>query len=73
MYVGKITLVGTEAGVGVRNAGQIGASAGEEVGITADGQLQNSGRITATSHVAIGANAGIANNGTIYAQNLICP
>ena len=28
MYAGKITLIGTEAGVGVRNAGEIGASAG---------------------------------------------
>jgi filamentous hemagglutinin len=31
MYAGKITLVGTEAGVGVRNAGNIGATAGELV------------------------------------------
>ncbi|MRR05630.1 MAG: filamentous hemagglutinin N-terminal domain-containing protein, partial [Deltaproteobacteria bacterium] len=31
MYAGKITLVGTEAGLGVRNAGDIGAGAGEVV------------------------------------------
>ena len=48
MYAGKITLVGTEAGVGVRNAGQIGASAGDVI-LTTDGRLQNSGRITSTA------------------------
>ena len=31
MYANKITLIGTEAGVGVRNAGSIGAAAGELV------------------------------------------
>ncbi|MHC6053877.1 two-partner secretion domain-containing protein [Ralstonia solanacearum] len=67
MYAGKITLVGTEAGVGVRNAGQIGASAGD-VTVTADGRLDNSGRITATANVHVDTNGGIANAGTVYAQ-----
>ncbi len=67
MYAGKITLVGTEAGVGVRNAGQIGASAGD-VTVTADGRLENSGRITATANVHVDTNGGIANAGTVYAQ-----
>lgn len=67
MYAGKITLVGTEAGVGVRNAGQIGASAGE-VTVTADGILTNSGRITASTDVRLDTRGGIANSGTIYAQ-----
>ena len=52
MYAGKIHLVGTEAGVGVRNAGTIGASAGE-VRITVDGQLLNSGSVTSTDTTAI--------------------
>ncbi|QUP56850.1 filamentous hemagglutinin N-terminal domain-containing protein (plasmid) [Ralstonia syzygii] len=67
MYAGKITLVGTEAGVGVRNAGQIGASAGD-VTVTADGRLENSGRITASGNVHADTGGGIANAGTVYAQ-----
>ena len=67
MYAGKIMLVGTEAGVGMRNAGEIGASA-DEVVVTADGKLQNSGRITASTTVRVDTNGGIANSGTLYAQ-----
>ncbi|MDD7791346.1 hemagglutinin repeat-containing protein [Ralstonia pseudosolanacearum] len=67
MYAGKITLVGTEAGVGVRNAGQIGASAGD-VTVTADGRLENSGRITASGNVHADTNGGVTNAGTVYAQ-----
>ncbi|MHA6910757.1 filamentous hemagglutinin N-terminal domain-containing protein, partial [Ralstonia pseudosolanacearum] len=67
MYAGKITLVGTEAGVGVRNAGQIGASAGD-VTVTADGRLENSGRITASGTVHADTNGGVTNAGTVYAQ-----
>ncbi|MBK7424808.1 MAG: hypothetical protein IPJ48_17945 [Propionivibrio sp.] len=67
MYAGKIVLVGTEAGVGVRNAGHIGASAGEVV-ITADGLLHNSGRIGSAGQTQINASRGIDNSGTVYAQ-----
>ncbi len=67
MYAGKITLVGTEAGVGVRNAGQIGASAGE-VTVTSDGRLENTGTISGNSAVQIAAREGIANMGTLYSQ-----
>ncbi|WP_296223644.1 filamentous hemagglutinin N-terminal domain-containing protein, partial [Ralstonia sp. UBA689] len=67
MYAGKITLVGTESGVGVRNAGQVGASAGD-VTVTADGRLENSGRITASAGVRTDTNGGVANSGTLYAQ-----
>lgn len=66
MYAGKIILVGTEAGVGVRNAGQIGASAGE-VTVTADGRLENSGHLTASANVHIDTQGGIVNSGTVYA------
>jgi filamentous hemagglutinin len=44
MYAGKITLIGTEAGVGVRNAGHIGAGAGGLV-VTASGRLENAGTL----------------------------
>jgi len=67
MYAGKITLVGTEAGVGVRNAGALGAAAGEVV-VTADGRLENSGRVTSSGTATLDSNTGIANSGTIYSQ-----
>jgi filamentous hemagglutinin len=67
MYAGKIVLVGTEAGVGVRNAGHIGASAGEVV-VTADGRLTNSGSLLAAGNIGVDARAGISNTGTVYAQ-----
>tara|TARA_R110001583_G_scaffold130834_1_gene282553 strand:+ start:49824 stop:55391 length:5568 start_codon:yes stop_codon:yes gene_type:complete len=53
MYAGKIHLVGTENGVGVSNAGSIGASAGEFT-LTADGALINTGQIYG-DHLAIEA------------------
>lgn len=67
MYAGKITLVGTEAGVGVRNAGYIGASAGD-VTVTVDGRLENAGRITSTGNTQVDGQAGIDNSGAIHAQ-----
>lgn len=67
MYARKITLVGTEAGVGVRNAGQIGASAGDVV-ITADGHLQNGGQIASAANINI-TSGGLTNSGTLIAQN----
>lgn len=67
MYAGKISLIGTEAGVGVRNAGTIGASAGEVV-VTVDGRLENAGSITSTASTRIDASGSISNSGTVYAQ-----
>lgn len=52
MYANKIVLVGTEAGVGVRNAGTIGAAAGE-VRISAAGHIENTGKIQATQTASI--------------------
>lgn len=46
MYSGKISLVSTEKGIGINNAGQVFASAGN-VHISADGQLSNTGAIVA--------------------------
>ncbi|WP_281661652.1 two-partner secretion domain-containing protein, partial [Microvirgula aerodenitrificans] len=67
MYAGKILLVGTEHGVGVRNAGEIGAGVGD-VTLTAAGMLENRGRITAAGTVGVDSDAGIVNHGTVYAQ-----
>lgn len=78
MYAGKIYLIGTEHGVGVRNAGHIGASAGQ-VTVTADGMLVNSGTINSSntttpttnpvhSGIQVAAASGISNTGSLYTQ-----
>lgn len=69
MYAGKITLIGNESGVGVRNAGVIGATAGDVV-LQSDGWLANSGSIQAlgsASSTQIGTVGDITSSGTIYA------
>ncbi|THF66565.1 filamentous hemagglutinin N-terminal domain-containing protein [Pseudothauera nasutitermitis] len=62
MYAGKIHLVGTEAGVGVRNAGKLGAAAGEVV-LSANGWLLNTGSIQAQGAVTVHAPDYIDNTG----------
>ncbi|MDR0183484.1 hemagglutinin repeat-containing protein [Lysobacter arvi] len=66
MYANKITLLGTEQGVGVRNAGTIGAQAGELI-VTADGRLENTGKLQAQTNTRIDTTGGVANAGTISA------
>ncbi|MCG1042468.1 hemagglutinin repeat-containing protein [Mycetohabitans sp. B8] len=66
MYAQKIVLLGTEHGVGMRNAGQIGASAGELV-VTVDGRLENSGALQARTDTHLNVGSGVANSGTISA------
>ncbi|MCU1064504.1 hemagglutinin repeat-containing protein [Stenotrophomonas maltophilia] len=67
MYANRIWLVGNEHGVGVSNAGKIGAQAGELV-VTADGRLQNTGAMHAQQDLRIDASAGISNAGTLSAE-----
>ena len=69
MYAGKIHMIGTEAGLGVRNAGSTGASVGE-VRIDANGMLTNTstGRITSAGNTKVTTTNGINNQGAIYAQ-----
>ncbi len=66
MYAGKIHMVGTEAGVGVRNAGTMGASVGE-INITADGMLQNTGSLSAKTNIQLDTVA-LENPGSIKAD-----
>lgn len=66
MYSQKIVLVGTEHGVGMRNAGALGAQAGQLV-VTADGRLENSGTMQAATDTRIDARGGVANAGTLSA------
>ncbi len=70
MYAGKIRLIATEKGVGVRNTGIIGASAGN-IQLTADGRLINSGQITATANINIESSDDIENNGVIAASEIL--
>ena len=66
MYAGKIRLIGTEAGVGVRNAGNIGAQAGA-VTITADGRIENSGSIRSSGELQVTTREGLSNSGALFA------
>uniref|UniRef100_UPI0030F3AE5A two-partner secretion domain-containing protein n=1 Tax=Stenotrophomonas sp. G106K1 TaxID=3134792 RepID=UPI0030F3AE5A len=66
MFANKIWLVGNEHGVGVRNAGSIGAQAGELV-VTVDGRLENTGALQSLQNVRVQASGDVANSGTIAA------
>ncbi|MBU2050137.1 MAG: filamentous hemagglutinin N-terminal domain-containing protein, partial [Gammaproteobacteria bacterium] len=67
MYANRIWLVGNEHGVGMSNAGKIGAQAGELV-VTADGRLENTGALHAQQDTRITAAGGVANAGTLSAE-----
>ena len=75
MYANKIVLIGTEAGLGVRNAGAIQASANGtpstlagvgQLVVTSAGRLETSGTLQADTQLAVDA-PSIANSGTIAA------
>nr|WP_019936910.1 hemagglutinin repeat-containing protein [Bordetella sp. FB-8] len=68
MYANRITLVGTENGVGVSNAGALVAQAGD-LTLTASGRLVQSGQMVATGNIALSAHDGITNTGATYAQH----
>ncbi|ADU38106.1 hemagglutinin repeat-containing protein [Variovorax paradoxus] len=71
MYAGKIVLVGTEAGLGVRNAGTIQAAPGTpalagagQLVVTSAGRLENIGTIQAMADANLAA-SNLANSGRI--------
>ncbi|WGY71816.1 hemagglutinin repeat-containing protein [Burkholderia cepacia] len=70
MYSERIYLVGTEGGVGVRNAGTIAAQAGDMT-LQSNGRLVLTGMTTATGDLAMSAAGGIDNSGTVYAQQSV--
>nr|CAR67544.1 similar to hemagglutinin/hemolysin-related proteins. putativ transmembrane protein [Photorhabdus asymbiotica subsp. asymbiotica ATCC 43949] len=70
MYAHKILLIGTEAGVGVRNAGDIGVPAGE-VFVTADGRIENRGTISSRDALQLTSTAGIDNQGKLLSQSTV--
>jgi len=58
MYAGHIYLVGTDKGLGVRNAGEIMAYAGEVV-VTSDGRIENIRNISNNSDGVISGRDGV--------------
>lgn len=64
MYAGKVHLIGTEQGLGVRNAGHIGASS-ENVKIDSQGRIVNQGIVTGYTHAQLSARQGIENQGKL--------
>ncbi|WP_342354086.1 hemagglutinin repeat-containing protein [Gilliamella sp. ESL0250] len=70
MYAGKINLVGTEKGVGVHNAGELGASAGS-ITLTADGKIVNTGAMQAQQDIRLSSQQDIRNSKQIYSQQNI--
>ncbi len=64
MYSGKIHLIGTEEGVGVRNAGHIGASA-ETLQIDSHGRIVNTGTVNAQKDLRLVSETGIENTGKV--------
>jgi len=66
MYADKIHLLGTEAGVGVRNSGEIAAQAGD-FQLTSAGKLVVTGTLAASGNMAVDASA-MDNSGTLAAN-----
>ncbi|EGM0865561.1 hemagglutinin repeat-containing protein [Salmonella enterica] len=67
MYANKITLVGTEKGLGVRNAGELGAGAGE-LTLNVDGTLDNRGRLQSQGSLRIASQGDLNNPGSLVAD-----
>ena len=67
MYAEKIHLVDNGQGLGVRNAGHIGASAGE-VNIDSQGKIVNEGFVGGSENAQLNAKKNIENRGTVYAK-----
>jgi hemagglutinin/hemolysin family protein len=67
MYAEKIHLVDNGQGLGVRNAGHIGAAAGD-VKIDSQGKIVNEGFIGGSENTQLNAKKNIENRGTVYAK-----
>ncbi len=65
MYAGKITLVGTESGVGVNSQGTIQASG--DIRLNQTGQIILAGNTTAGGNVQISGQSDVTNQGALYA------
>lgn len=70
MYAGKIRMVGTQEGVGVRNSGELGSSAGN-VSISSNGKIDNFGTISAQQNVVLASQQQVNNHNQIAAKGSI--
>ncbi|NDF45588.1 MAG: filamentous hemagglutinin N-terminal domain-containing protein, partial [Betaproteobacteria bacterium] len=68
MYAGKIHLIGTEQGLGVRSAGTLGSTGGDLV-LQNNGWLTTTGSLQASENLQITTQGDINNRGTLYASN----
>jgi filamentous hemagglutinin len=66
MYAGKITLISTEAGVGVSNAGQIQSGSGG-LSLNANGDLVNTGAVASQGNIQFNSSANITQVGQLAA------
>jgi filamentous hemagglutinin len=66
MYAGKIRLVGTEAGVGVRSLGSLAALAGD-LSISSAGYLSLSGNTSSAANIDLSGQS-VINSGTLFGQ-----
>ncbi len=71
MYAGKITLLATEAGTGVRNAGTLKASSSGQLIVTADGRLENTGTLNGGITSVATVSGNIDNSGTLLGSKLL--
>lgn len=72
MYAGKIYLIGTEQGLGVRSAGVLsatGGSTGGDLVLQNNGWLTTTGTLQARANLQITTQGNVTNSGTLYASN----
>jgi len=67
MYANKITLVGTQAGVGVNSQGTIAASSGDLI-LTQEGKVILGGNTSASGNLQIATKDTFTQNGVTYAK-----
>lgn len=70
MYANRVFLVSSENGVGVANAGDIAAQAGD-LTLQANGRLVLSGHTNAASNMSLSASGGIQNSGVTYGKQSV--
>ena len=68
MYAGKIHLIGTEQGLGVRSAGTLGSNVGDLV-LQNNGWLTTTGNLQASENLQITTQGDINSSGTLYARS----
>ncbi len=61
MYAGKITLIGTEKGMGVTNSGKIATEVGDLV-LSSRGSINNSGTLSARNNMTVSIDSADVNN-----------